>query len=392
MKNKLKRLLTFFLALLCITCATPSTAFGATVSNITFDICEVNGNKSASISDSSTYPGYKTCYIDNFTSSVNEIYLSPFDYENGYNYKLKKDDVIHFTMYTLANSRYVSFKPTVYFYCTDSSGKPFGIYGSGNYERSTGLISCNIKVPKDTTNMYLWYLDITDVKLNQSYDKFYFTYKSPSIQTESADSAYKNSVTNFFKELFEKFKSWFDTLFQWLKDIRDYLSDFSTSVTNSFSNLVTNMRLFFTQLGQKLSDGFSNLTNNISTFFSNLTNNLKTWFENIGDWFVDLGDNIAGFFEKLWNRIWWGNENGESEYQKPVINNKLTDILATLNDYQQKLKDTIDTIGSSADEISTYITTGTSFVNGVINVAGGGITALIVFGMVFILVRKVVGR
>lgn len=101
---------------------------------------------------------------------------------------------------------------------------------------------------------------------------------------------------------------------------------------------------------------------------------------------------LSGFFEKLWNRIWWGNENGESEYVKPTISNKLLDILATLQDYQEKLKGTIDTIGSAASDVANYISAGTSFVNGVVGVAGAGFTALIVFGIVFVLVRKVVGR
>ena len=94
----------------------------------------------------------------------------------------------------------------------------------------------------------------------------------------------------------------------------------------------------------------------------------------------------------MWNRIWWGNENGESEYEKPTINNKLNDILAKLEEYQAQLKSSIDTIGESADSVSGYISTATELVEGVIGVAGVGVTALIVFGMVFILVRKVVGR
>ena len=70
----------------------------------------------------------------------------------------------------------------------------------------------------------------------------------------------------------------------------------------------------------------------------------------------------------------------------------MLDILATLQDYQEKLKGTIDTIGSAASDVANYISAGTSFVNGVVGVAGAGFTALIVFGIVFVLVRKVVGR
>lgn len=201
-----------------------------------------------------------------------------------------------------------------------------------------------------------------------------------------------NKIVSFFGDLFARLTAWFDSLFQWLKDIRDGNISFAESVKTLFSNITNSIKGFFSELGTKLSDGFKNLTNSISTFFTNLGNNLKDWFDDVGQWFTDIGDRIGEFFTSLWNKIWYGNEKGESEYQKPVINNKFNDILDTLSEYQEQLKGTISTISASADSVSSYISTGTQLVNGVINVAGAGFTALIVFGMVFVLVRKVVGR
>lgn len=201
-----------------------------------------------------------------------------------------------------------------------------------------------------------------------------------------------NKIVSFFGDLFARLTAWFDNLFQWLKDIRDGNVSFAESVKTLFSNITNSIKGFFSELGTKLTDGFKNLTNSISTFFTNLGNNLKDWFDDVGKWFTDIGDRIGEFFTSLWNKIWYGNEKGESEYQKPVINNKFNDILDTLSEYQEQLKGTISTISVSADSVSSYISTGTQLVNGVINVAGAGFTALIVFGMVFVLVRKVVGR
>ena len=130
----------------------------------------------------------------------------------------------------------------------------------------------------------------------------------------------------------------------------------------------------------------------ISDFFNKLFNDLGNWFDDVGNWFTDLGNNISGFFEKLWNRIYWGNENGEAEYEPPVIDNKLNDVIDQLEEWQGNLKDTVDDINSAATNVSGYISTGTQLVNGVIGVGGVAFTALITFGIVFVLVRKVVGR
>ena len=167
----------------------------------------------------------------------------------------------------------------------------------------------------------------------------------------------------------------------WLKEIRDKIvngfDELGKTISNQFSNLVKNVQ---------------SMIDSVNKWLSDTLDNIKQFMTNVGKWFTNLGNSISGFFEKLWNRIWWGNENGESEYVKPTISNKLLDILATLQDYQEKLKSTIDTIGSAASDVASYITAGTSFVNGVVGVAGAGFTALIVFGIVFVLVRKVVGR
>lgn len=210
---------------------------------------------------------------------------------------------------------------------------------------------------------------------------FAFGATSFYFQTESYAASMFAQISDFFANLAERLTGWFDSLFGWLKDIRDNALEGFKDIGNWFIDLGNNIKGFFTELGNK-----------ISGFFTDLKNNLKTWFDNIGNWFTEIGNKISGFFEKLWNRIYWGNENGESEYQKPVINNKLNDILDTMDGYQQQLKDTIATINTSAEQVSTYIATGTQLIEGFINVGGVGLTALIVFGMVFILVRKVVGR
>lgn len=200
--------------------------------------------------------------------------------------------------------------------------------------------------------------------------KFYWKAESAKMTTKSAESGFWDNVKNALSNILT-----------WLKEIRDKIVNGITEITNA-------IELQFHQLVEKLQSLFDEVTE----WLFNCVESIQDFMHNVGAWFTNLGNSISGFFEKLWNRIWWGNENGESEYVKPTISNKLLDILATLQDYQEKLKATIDTIGAAADDVASYISAGTSFVNGVVGVAGAGFTALIVFGIVFVLVRKVVGR
>lgn len=262
----------------------------------------------------------------------------------------------------------------------DKDGKQ--IYFGKNSARYDASSMCfvyeNISVPQDVTNISFGFsFEPQKVKYGSGWDNTRgcgVGLGLCNVVVESEQTGFFNSVKEFFRELFQKLKSGIDNIGSWF-------SELGNKITASFS-----------ELGNKLRDFFTDLINNIKEQFQKISDNLKKFFDNVGQWFKDIGDRIGDFFEKLWNRIWWGNENGESEYQKPTINNKLSDILSVLQEYQQKLKDTISTISSSADQVSEYISTGTQLVNGIISVAGFGFTALIVFAMVFMLVRKVVGR
>ena len=114
---------------------------------------------------------------------------------------------------------------------------------------------------------------------------------------------------------------------------------YSTSVKHSGDNTTASTRLKVTYNFTPADIGLLNsiieyvkgifsdiqdLPNKIGDFFSNLISNLQNLFNNVGEWFTqlgdkirdfftNLGDNISGFFEKLWNRIYWGNENGFSK-------------------------------------------------------------------------------
>ena len=261
-------------------------------------------------------------------------------------------------------TRYKSMRVQVKF--ISSNGTTW--YRTGTY--SDGVITQTEDSQKNAVSGLKIELIIDQIVSSDNSVKFYWKAEGANLITKSAESGFWDNVKNALSNILT-----------WLKDIRDKIvngfNELGNAIVNQFNNLLKNL--------QKLFD-------DVTEWLFKCVESIQDFMHNVGAWFTNLGDSISGFFEKLWNRIWWGNENGESEYVKPTISNKLLDILATLQDYQEKLKATIDTIGAAADDVASYISAGTSFVNGVVGVAGAGFTALIVFGIVFVLVRKVVGR
>ncbi|MCH5315277.1 MAG: hypothetical protein J1E81_05135 [Eubacterium sp.] len=370
----LKKIIPFVLSFLIVFCSLPFTASAASVNANYFDYWEAyysGGNDYFNdVVDSSSYPGYKSCYKSNVSGTLRRFYIEHFDYnKDGTDFKLNKGDSFNAELYTTPNTRFASFSPEILFYCVDSSGVRLVSF-DGSFDRSTGKISFSGTMPFQYDKTILARIAFNNVTDTSTSSVFQFVFKNFSIDVESEQSGFFDSV-----------KQAFSNLWQWLQNILNSIKEIPSKIGEALSNLSNNIKGFFTDLG-----------NNLNSWFADIGNWFSTLGDNIKGFFANLADNISGFFEKLWNRIWWGNENGESDYEKPVINNKLNDILATLNDYQNNLKGTIDSISKSANEVSTYISTGTELVNGIINVAGAGITALLVFGIVFILARKVVGR
>lgn len=261
-------------------------------------------------------------------------------------------------------TRYQSMRVNMKF--TNQNGTSW--YRTGTYKN--GVITQIEESQANTVTKVRIDLTIDLIKAADNSAKFYWKAESANFTTKSAESGFWDNVKNALTNILT-----------WLKEIRDKIVNGITEITNA-------IELQFHQLVEKLQSLFDEVTE----WLFNCVESIQDFMHNVGAWFTNLGNSISGFFEKLWNRIWWGNENGESEYVKPTISNKLLDILATLQDYQEKLKSTIDTIGAAASDVASYISAGTSFVNGVVGVAGAGFTALIVFGIVFVLVRKVVGR
>lgn len=139
------------------------------------------------------------------------------------------------------------------------------------------------------------------------------------------------------------------------------------------------------QLISDIKDWFSNLIDSMGNFFTELANKISGFF-------TALGDKIGGFFTTLWNKIWWGNEAGESEYEPPDVGSKFDDVIEKLNSWLDDLKGFSDSINSQGDEVAGYLSTGSNFINTFLSVAPAPILIFLSFGVIFVVVRKVVGR
>lgn len=211
---------------------------------------------------------------------------------------------------------------------------------------------------------YYFTTNITSEQFNvASYDYI-------SVSTDSKTDSLLNSIIDYIKEIF-----------------------------NSLSELPNKIQSFFTDLKGNLSSWFDD----VGEWFTELKDNISAWFSDVGNWFVELGDkikgffselsdNISGFFEKLWNKIWWGNENGESEYEPPTFSSGLTEILDKIDEYISSLEDTQTEIDNAKNNIVGYVEQGTSVINSVFGVFPTALTALVLFAIAFLFARKVVGR
>lgn len=164
-----------------------------------------------------------------------------------------------------------------------------------------------------------------------------FWWNSAGFVDQSTDTGILNSIKEGFQKLWE-----------WLQGIWDSIKEIPAKIGQ-----------FITSLGDR-----------ISTFFSNLTNSIK------------------GFFDGLWDKIW----NGDGSVPPFDNNNKFAQVIEKLNEWTAKIKEFSGSVDSSADTVTGYLQSGTSFLNSAMGAFPAALTAVLGFALVFIVVRKVVGR
>ena len=150
-----------------------------------------------------------------------------------------------------------------------------------------------------------------------------------------------------------------------LEQIKQAIENVVTGITE----LPSKISSFFSQLGDRISGFFDGLSDSLSKWvaeigkqFTKIIDKLQGWFADIGQWFTDLGNDIGEFFNKLFNKIWWGNEKGEAAYNPPVFSSKLTDVIKKIDEYCDSLQNVLNQIDSAASSVSSNIQQGTQII------------------------------
>lgn len=162
----------------------------------------------------------------------------------------------------------------------------------------------------------------------------------------SSDWKIENTSTD--KGILNSIKEGFSKLWEWLQGIWDSIKEIPTKIGQ-----------FITNLGDR-----------ISGFFTNLTNSIK------------------GFFTDLWDKIW----NGDGSVPPFDADNKFSQVIEKINEWTSTIKGFSESIDDTADSVTGYLNTATTFLNSAMGVFPAALTAVLTFGLVFLVVRKVVGR
>lgn len=179
--------------------------------------------------------------------------------------------------------------------------------------------------------------------------------------------------------------SFWNTLWQKLTELKN-------SITSSFNTLTSNVGGFFTNLWNNISSAFTNLWNNLSTAFSNLTTNIQNFF-------INLGEDIEEFFDMLKDYILYFqhpvelDEDGVpvDEYGNPIYENifDIPDFFETIEDWIDTLDDSKADVNSGANQGIQKISLVTGYLNSLTAIPI--ISILVIFGMVVIVIKKVLG-
>lgn len=215
------------------------------------------------------------------------------------------------------------------------AGKSYRLTGKFSFARRGTTASAIFSfLPANGDEIIIWQgaVGVTDINIDKV-----VTLSNFQLVDNSTDTGILNSIKEGFSKLWE-----------WLQNI-----------WNTIKEIPTKIGQFITNLGDR-----------ISTFFSNLTNSIK------------------GFFNDLWDKIW----NGDGSVPPFDNNNKFAQVIEKLNEWTAKIKEFSGSVDSSADTVTGYLQSGTSFLNSAMGAFPAALTAVLGFALVFIVVRKVVGR
>lgn len=228
--------------------------------------------------DNTGYYGYDGSIPYGVNSvSINEIQNLNFYVFTASGIKVNSGDVVNISVRNTYSRYSYSFTPQYRIIASDSNGDTIYLHCSKCIYENYTFKLVDISIPRDCQieNFQIGfdprtvqYKDWTNSQVCG------IGFSDCTIEVESEQTGFFNSIKEFFQQLFEKLTNGLDNIGNW-----------------------------FTELGNKIKSFFTELGNNIKEQFTNMINNLKTFFADVGQWFSEIGDRIGEFFANLWNNI-----------------------------------------------------------------------------------------
>lgn len=158
---------------------------------------------------------------------------------------------------------------------------------------------------------------------------------------------------------------------------------------------------------QKIINAITSIPSKISGFFSDLATKIGGFFTDLSDkirgFFTDLGNKIGDFFTMLKNYILYFRHpvtlnssgvpigsDGKPIYINP-FDSPLETVKKTFDGWIATLMNFVASIDSSSATVSGYLKKGSTVIDGVLG-AVPLLSAFVLFAVIFLVIRKVVGR
>lgn len=164
----------------------------------------------------------------------------------------------------------------------------------------------------------------------------------------------------------------------------------SSSGSGSDSGNVS-VNVDFTQTNNILTSIFNKLdtvNTNLVSFKSDVSTKLSTINTSITNGFTGMQTYLTGKFTTLYNILLYGSEQGNQQLVEQEM--QLAQLETDFDSINGNVSNVSTLINDAGDDVADYITTFTQFYNGMAAISG--LAAILSFGLIIILVKKVIGR
>lgn len=330
--------------------------------------------------------GYKQAAADGF---VYELYIPNVD----------KGDKIHLSIKSIFGSLILkNIGNSELRFSTSFDDKLSDVF-YGSYNQL--VTDFDFVVPYNCDNLYVQIIQ-TDFSYSLPASDLSLTFGLKSI-SYSVESETSSSISELRDYIYKLYVDTVTTVNDRYNSIMDYISssflNFDSRVKQYFSDSKNYVHNEISALQLYFNDKLTALWNHEDEIKDELSSLLSAYSEEIqANADKNSQNEIDNANQNSQNEIDNANQNhdeimnGDKEYDEYEFSSGLTDVLASVEEYADSLDNTLTQINEASNSASEYISQGTEVVESVFGVFPAMITVLVMFGIVFIFARKVIGR